>query len=140
MLKKRIAKACFFSFLFLVSIISCEIGLGGAVDTQPPSISIESPKVDAVIRDVFAITGTWTDDGSITSVEAELKRTDGKGTPIRLEGTFETDKDKREKGSWKVLVDYQANNIIDGTYQATVYAKDNGKHETSQSTTFTNVQ
>ncbi|MBR4789393.1 MAG: hypothetical protein IK024_00720 [Treponema sp.] len=137
MLKKRIAKACFFSFLFLVSIISCEIGLGGAVDTQPPSIIIDSPKVDAVIRDVFAITGTWTDDGSITSVEAELKRTDGKGTPIRLEGTFETDKDKREKGTWKVLVDYQANNIIDGTYQATVYAKDNGKHETSQSTTFT---
>ncbi|MBR5032778.1 MAG: hypothetical protein IKX70_03850 [Treponema sp.] len=136
MLKKRIAKACFFSFLFLVSIISCEIGLGGAVDTQPPTITIDSPKVDAVIRDVFAITGTWTDDGSITSVEAELKRTDGKGTPIRLEGTFETDKDKREKGTWKVLVDYQANNIIDGTYQATVYAKDNGKHETSQSTTF----
>ena len=136
MKNKSFAKACFFSFLFLVSIISCEVGLGGAVDTQPPSLTIDSPKVDAVIRDVFALSGTWKDDGSITSVKATLKRTDGTGKPIHIDGDFEYDENSKEKGNWKVIVDYNEKHIVDGTYQATVCIKDKGKHESTQSTTF----
>ena len=82
--KNCIAKACFFILVFLVSIISCEVGLGSAVDTEAPKLSIESPIVDSVIRDKFAIKGTWSDDGSIDSIVAELKRTDGYGTTIKL--------------------------------------------------------
>ncbi len=137
MKNKSFAKACFFSFLFLISIISCEVGLGGAVDTQPPSLTIDSPKVDAVIRDVFALSGTWKDDGSITSVKATLKRTDGTGKPIHIDGDFEYDENSKEKGSWKVIVDYNEKHIVDGTYQATVCIKDKGRHETTQSTTIT---
>ncbi|MBO4532219.1 MAG: hypothetical protein J5726_00775 [Treponema sp.] len=126
------------SLTFIISLFpSCEIGLGAAVDTQPPSLTIETPKVDAVIRDVFALTGKWSDDGTIDDVRAELKRTDGKGETIKIDGTFAKDGDLSETGTWKVLVDYQQSNIGDGTYQATVFIKDKSRHETSQSTTFT---
>ena len=50
---KRIA----ISLLAVVSVftISCEIGLGSSVDTDPPAIEITTPPVDAIIRDAFAI-------------------------------------------------------------------------------------
>ena len=135
--KNCIAKACFFILVFLVSIISCEVGLGSAVDTQPPSVAIDGPKVDAVIRDVFAITGRWSDDGSISEVKATLKRTDGNGKDVEIPGEWNVDSQLKETGTWKVLVDYEKENLLDGTYQATVSVKDNGKHVTTQSTTFT---
>ena len=124
------------SLTFIFSLLaSCEIGLGGAVDTQPPSLVIQSPKVDAVIRDNFAITGTWNDDGTISKVRATLKRTDGKGTEIKIDGTF--DHGEKDGGTWKVLVNYKENKITDGTYQATIAIRDKSEHETTQSTTFT---
>ena len=136
--KNFIAKACFFILVFLVSIISCEVGLGSAVDTEAPKLSIESPTVDSVIRDKFAIKGTWSDDGSIDSIVAELKRTDGYGTTIKLEGTNTVNETIEGKsGTWEVIVDYKEADLKDGTYQATVTIKDKGKHETSQNTTFT---
>ena len=135
--KNCIAKACFFILVFLVSIISCEVGLGSAVDTQPPSVAIDGPKVDAVIRDVFAITGRWSDDGSISEVKATLKRTNGNAKEVEIPGEWNVDPQLKETGTWKVLVDYEKENLVDGTYQATVSVKDNGKHITTQSTTFT---
>ena len=68
--------------LFSILSISCEIGLGASVDTDPPSLSIKNPPVDAVIRDDFAISGIWSDDGTIASVSVELSRTDGKCSKI----------------------------------------------------------
>ena len=135
--KNCIAKACFFILVFLVSIISCEVGLGSAVDTQPPSVTIDGPNVDAVIRDVFAITGRWSDDGSISEVKATLKRTNGNAKEVEIPGEWNVDPQLKETGTWKVLVDYEKENLVDGTYQATVSVKDNGKHITTQSTTFT---
>ena len=65
------------SFLLLSSLFtSCEIGLGSAVDTQSPQLSVTSPKVDSVIRDKFAIKGNWEDDGSIKNISAVLERTE----------------------------------------------------------------
>ena len=126
------------TFTFIISLFpSCEIGLGGAVDTQPPSLTIETPKVDAVIRDVFALSGKWSDDGTITSVKATLKRTDGHGTPVEVDGEFTADTELKETGTWRALIDYKTQNLTDGTYQATVAITDKGHHETTQSTTFT---
>lgn len=53
-------------FLFLFS--SCEVGLGSAVDTQPPEITIEYPFVDSVIREEFIISGTCKDETSVNNV------------------------------------------------------------------------
>ena len=130
----KFAAAC---TLLLFSIISCEIGLGGAVDTQAPSLTIDSPKVDAVIRDVFAISGRWSDDGTIDSLNVTLKRTDGSFTTPEIKGEWIKDEQLNETGTWHAVIDYKELSIPDGTYQATVSIKDKGHHETTQSTTFT---
>ena len=128
----------------LLLFFSCEVGLGEAVDTRPPSIVIEKPEVDKVIRQKFLISGTWEDDGTIDSVYVLLKRTDGKlldGTSLerKIDATFTVDELDDEKGTWRAIVDplEENNQIIDGSYQATVVISDKGKHSTSQITTFT---
>lgn len=116
---------------------SCEIGLGSAVDTEPPSVSIETPGVDVVIRDSFAIRGTWSDDGEIDSLTAVLERTDGNGSPISFVGEVFVNEDDNYSGSWKIIVDPVSQGILDGTYQLTLSIKDKGEHTTIQTRTFT---
>ena len=65
------AKACFFVAVLLFSVISCEIGLGSAVDTQPPSVSISYPPSLSVIRDEFLFAGTWSDDQKVEDIFVE---------------------------------------------------------------------
>ena len=125
-----------------ISFFSCEVGLGGAVDTQPPSITITNPPVSAVIRDNFALSGTYNDDGKIASVTALLSRTDNKGKSIPLNDfTLETDPDHRTGGTWtipvKVLSSSKQKLIADGTYQAKITIKDTSGRTTIQNTTFT---
>ena len=62
------------SALAIFFFASCEIGLGSSVDTEAPSLEITNPPSDSVIRDDFAIQGTWTDDGSISSVTVDITR------------------------------------------------------------------
>ena len=92
---------------------SCEVGLGSAVDTQAPGITIERPEVDMVIRDKFVMSGEWNDDGVIDSVYVMVKRTDGnpvnnKGKDgaaqqeVRIDGSFEKDPLEKEKGTCAV--------------------------------------
>ena len=56
--------------------ISCEIGLGSSVDTDPPAVNIDATIVDTIISGDFDIEGTYKDDGIIKDVSAVLKRTD----------------------------------------------------------------
>ena len=128
--------------LSAISFFSCEVGLGGAVDTQPPSITITNPPVDAVIRDNFAICGTYDDDGTIASVTAVLSRPDGRGSAFTFSNfTLTPDTENRGAGIWKIPVyTLDSNNnkiIVDGTYQATITIKDASGRTTIQNTTFT---
>ena len=121
------------SILLIICTLSCEVGLGEAVDTEEPKISIETPPVDAIIRDKFAIGGTWADDGQVDKVLIELRRTDGvKVDPIKFKGTPVTN--SLGKGTWSLLVepivrDEDGNiterKIKDGKYEivSTVYDK-----------------
>ena len=79
-------------FLAVIAItsMSCEIGLGASVDTEPPSISIDTPEVDSVIRDKFLIGGSWSDDGSIAELKVKIKKTDGSGIEHEYDGKLET--------------------------------------------------
>lgn len=127
--------------ILITLFYSCEIGLGAAVDTQPPKIEIQNPPVDAVIRDNFALGGTFDDDGSIKSVRAVLTRI---GSDEKIEITdFNLTKDAKEKGAgaWTIPVDTldsQGKKLIsDGSYQASITIKDNAGRETIQNTTFT---
>ena len=124
------------ALLALISLftISCEIGLGAAVDTEPPSIEIQTPPVDSVIRDKFAIAGTWSDDGSIDYVKIKLDRTDG------YTGSFEYAAEVKTeavgKGSWTAVIDPVSDKVIDGSYQATVTIADTTGRKTIRNLTF----
>ena len=116
----------FFTIIISFFILACNIGLGEAVDTQVPRLSIETPPVDAIIRDNFAIGGTWNDDGELDSVEIILKRTDEKdallrvssGPKIELKSNAVTT--SRGKGTWSCLVEPKSINSLyslkDGKY------------------------
>lgn len=127
--------------LFLTSItilftISCEIGLGAYVDTEAPSLEISNPPVDAVIRDDFAITGTWTDDGTISKVTVDMVRLQD-NSKTSFDGTFTSESIKGNKGTWTVAIDALDSKLLDGTYEALVAIKDNGGHTTTMARSFT---
>ena len=129
--------ACSLLSILILLTISCEIGLGESVDTDPPSLNIDAELVDSVISGDFDIEGTYKDDGTIDTVTAVLKRTDGKGSDIKLNGTIEADPKNRGSGIWKIPVNSKSGHILDGSYQATVYIKDKVDRVTTQNTTFT---
>ena len=55
----------FFAWIISVFTISCEIGLGAAVDTMAPTLSIDYPPTNAIIRDTFVISGSCGDDDTV---------------------------------------------------------------------------
>ena len=71
-MKGKIFMGALASLSLFVMFSACDIGLGGAVDTEAPTGSITSPGVNAVIRDAFAIAGSWKDDGSIASISVSF--------------------------------------------------------------------
>ena len=55
--------------------VSCEIGLGPAVDTLAPTLTIEYPPTNAVVRSTFMLSGTCDDDDGVASVQVSLRNT-----------------------------------------------------------------
>lgn len=130
---------CCFAFIFS-NFSSCEVGLGSSVDTEAPEITIVSPSVGSIIRDKFALSGRWGDDGSVADIWVTLKRTDGKTGEWTISGSdvsWGQDENDIQQGNWKAIVDPTAKGLIDGPYQAIVSIKDNNGHKITQSTSFT---
>lgn len=116
--------------VFLLSIlsllfVSCEIGLGSAVDTMPPELVINQPSAGSVIRDSFTISGTWTDDGTIASVSLTLKDTDSDRKFGAYEAQFETL--SNGEGTWQYTIEKDL--VPDGTYEVNISIKDNSGHK-----------
>ena len=134
---KSILVVCLIAFTSVAAFISCEVGLGEAVDVAAPVITIDTPKTSAIIRDTFAITGTWSDDGSIKSVEVELRNTGTDKTYSNFEPVLTMVPDTKEyKGDWYVSIDPVTAKVPDGSYEAIVTITDNGKHSTEITRTF----
>lgn len=117
--------------------LSCEIGLGSAVDTEAPTLVIKTPSVDSVIRDDFAITGTYEDDGNIASIVARLERTDGGSYSTSISASLIPEKRSNCAGTYKIVVPAKSQGIPDGSYQAIVTATDETGRTTIRNTTFT---
>ena len=71
-----------FSLVFLVfsifTLSTCEIGLGEAVDTTKPTITITYPLDNSVIRGEFLMQGSATDDTALKDVTLSFeKKIDG---------------------------------------------------------------
>ena len=122
---------CLIGFGTIASFISCEVGLGSAVDVAAPDINITTPPTAAVIRQSFAIAGDWSDDGTIKSLEVTLKNTNTKKEYKLNEGNVKQQEDTKDfKGTWDVIVNPldTKNPIPDGSYEATISITDNGRH------------
>lgn len=130
-MKGKIFMGALASLSLFVMFSACDIGLGGAVDTEAPTGTISSPGVNAVIRDAFAIKGTWKDDGSISAVTLSLKN-------INTNKVL-TYNGKIEQNSWLCQVNPADSNqpLVDGTYLATINLTDNGGHTTSLTRSYT---
>ena len=118
------------SILFSL-FFSCEIGLGSAVDTQVPEISIDTPEVGTIIRDSFSFRGTWSDDGSIKEIKLTLKtlENDGSGSVIYSKScTIVNNSDSHN--TWVCTINPIEESIKDGTYEATVKITDEADHST----------
>ena len=123
---KKVFEFVYFSIVIILAAgayIACDIGLGGAVDTEPPTGGISSPGDNAVIRDSFAIKGSWKDDGAVGKVTVALRNTSTNSTNT-YNATVAPD------GTWLCAVNPADSSqpLVDGNYVATVTLYDNGGH------------
>ena len=61
-----------FALLSGFIFFSCEVGLGEAVDTEAPKITIDYPESKAIVRDSFVLAGTCSDDIAVTKVVVSI--------------------------------------------------------------------
>ena len=118
-----IAAAC------VLTVLSCEVGLGASVDTAPPSNAITYPPKNAVVRSTFAIAGTCSDDTSVESVTVSITNTDTN----TVYGPFSADL-ANDKKSWSIRLNREKRDVPnrpyagwdfpDGKYSVTAYATD----------------
>lgn len=118
---KYFSNSVFALFLFSLSI-SCEVGLGSAVDTEAPKVSITYPSSNVqAVRDYFVLCGTCSDDRegivvSVTVFDSEKKKFEV-GVPVVVEDKTWSLKinEKNEDGTYP---------LKDGRYTFEVIAKD----------------
>lgn len=134
----------FIIFLILTGIFyySCKVGLGSAVDTEAPTLSITYPQAAAVIKGQFVLAGVCKDDVKVASVEVTLQTTGGEPEIV---GIYKADVDN-DTNTWKIsLNDFESSRaafngwaLSDGGYVAQVIAKDDsGRSSGTSSLSFT---
>ncbi len=102
-----------FALLSGFMFFSCEVGLGEAIDTEAPKITINYPESKAIVRDSFVLAGTCSDDIAVTKVVVSILDEENKtvtGYDFK-QPVVETTID--EKQFWSVTLNEQ---LQDGTY------------------------
>ena len=112
---------------FVLFTLSCEIGLGSAVDTEAPTATITYPPEGAVIRDWFYIAGTCNDDDSVERVEVAISGKDYSSTKNAI---------IENSASWQLKLNDGANGkyngweLPDGDYTVNVTVYDGSGRST----------
>ena len=116
---------------------SCEVGLGASVDTQPPSVDIQEPAADFIVREKFTMKGNCADEQGLQSVTVTLRNTQTAEYYPKTETPYEA-KINKEQTEWECVVDpfAEGNKIPDGSYEATVIATDKAGRKTSATKSF----
>ncbi|MBC6719865.1 Ig-like domain-containing protein [Treponema sp. Marseille-Q4130] len=129
--------------IYMLTVLSCEVSLGGSVDAAPPSNTITYPPKNAVVRSTFVIAGTCSDDTSVASVTLSITNT---GTQTSY-GPFQADL-ADDKKSWSIRLNKEKRNVPnhpyagwdfpDGKYSVTAYATDaSGRNSDTTANAFT---
>lgn len=118
----RIALVSFLAFLAVV-FSACDVGLGEAVDTEKPTISIEYPPKNVVIKEDFVISGKCHDETSMKSVALAFQNSESEHVE-KFTATLAQD-----KNSWSARInEYDSEKgkylLPDGTYFVTAVATD----------------
>ncbi len=119
--------------IFLLS--TCQIGLGEAVDVQPPTVFLNSPQADALVRDTFIMDGTYADDLSVGGISITLKEVSTNVEYKQINAVIKPNSDGT-KGTWTCSINPKELGILDGTYVATVSAMDTYLHTGTATQTF----
>lgn len=132
--KIKVSLFAFITTLSIISIFSCEIGLGAAVDTEAPNINITVPNPEsvAVIRDSFPIMGNWSDDGEIESIKVVIT-SNSSNQQFTKNAEFTTPAKGETGGSWTVFFEPEAEGILDGAYSVNITIEDTVGHSTETS-------
>lgn len=80
---KKTIKALFLALLG-ISVLSCKVGLGSAVDTKAPTITITSPDMSQSVSEEVIIAGIAQDNLELDEVFIDIERKDAEGTPINF--------------------------------------------------------
>lgn len=122
MSKKNQNYFSFFSILIAAFLIlfSCNVGLGDAVDTEAPKVSISYPPASRPVRDWFVLAGTCSDDKGVASVSILATNTETSKTYGPYSATV-------SDGTWTCKINEKADGnflLVDGKYSFDVTAKD----------------
>ena len=123
--------------LMIGTIISCEVGLGSSVDTQPPTVSVNTPTADYIIRDAFTMEGDCSDEQGLHQITVSLRNTHTSKIYPSAETPFVATINK-EQTNWECLIDPLSADlpIPDGSYEATVIATDKAGRKTIATKSF----
>jgi len=64
------------SVVFAYALLSCDVGLGAAVDTQAPTLNVTYPATLSTVRGQFVFGGTCADDQKVTSVTVSARNSE----------------------------------------------------------------
>lgn len=64
------------SVVFAYALLSCDVGLGSAVDTQAPTLNVTYPATHSTVRGQFVFGGTCADDQKVTSVTVSARNSE----------------------------------------------------------------
>lgn len=117
----------FVSVVFAYALLSCDVGLGAAVDTQAPTLNVTYPATLSTVRGQFVFGGTCADDQKVTSVtvsacNSELGKSYGPCAATIADDakswTFSFNKEAKGKDS------YNGWEMPDGKYTLEAVARD----------------
>ncbi len=132
---RSVFKLAFFAVLALGLYTTCDVGLGDAVDTKAPKLTIAYPPVQSVIRNTFTLQGTASDEVSAPSVSVVLSNT-ATGAAFgpysaTINGALNT---------WSLFINARDGSgnyeIPDGAYEVTATATDTAGRTTVAKTTY----
>ncbi|MBO7639790.1 MAG: hypothetical protein J6S91_12540, partial [Treponema sp.] len=100
---------------------SCKVGLGEAVDTVPPTVTITYPPAGAVVRDAFVLAGDCDDDTGVSSVDVYYERTGTYATEKAMLATVNVGAGEKR---WSLTINPNEQDVKDGPYVFYAVARD----------------
>lgn len=131
---KIVGTAMLSAGIFLFTACPAEIGLGSAVDTAKPTVTISTPEPDSVVKEIITLSGTVTDDLEVKSVTVTFTST---SQPSLNPKSYQATVDKAAK-TWSLVIDTKdsSSGLQDSNYEIIVTAADNTNKTSTASRSF----